>query len=302
MVGVIPATAKHRSFADAFIESFGQGSERSSDLVAEMAKEQQKKNLRNELIKNIENQQGSSASDLMGAEGQEEANPAKRLQGAFSSQDPYSKAKAYAAAGEHDLAHVASQEAKGEEKRRAEERSIYKKSAERYFENLDVKKEKLENSQLALDAQTQAVMEGDIDPWSRGHLASLARDLGAPESVAALLETPGSKEFKTGLKTYLSYTLKDAFRGTTTGREIQLAEGLLAQAGSSKEANMATLALLDAQNDINQKEIEIVNELKARGVSPYDIPDQVSEILKPYRKETSKEYMEFVRHLKESGK
>lgn len=189
---------------------------------------------------------------------------------------------------------------KGQEKKESEERAVFGEGAKEFWKKLGEKRDKLPNLKSSLEAQMNAVMRGDVDPFSRGHIADIAKSLGAPSSITAPLETPGSKEFKTGLKTYLSSTLKDAFRGATTGREIELAEGLLAQAGSTREGNLASLWLLQSQYMITEKEQQLATELRRQGYSPYEVPDMVAEQIEPYRKYLSSQYIEAIDSL--SGK
>lgn len=329
MVQILPEAP---SFGTQFARGIGAGLSagvgKGADFASQLGMEKAKGNIRRKYIDQIEGGKSSKPNQMSpqdmeakflealpeienhlgrGLEPQELDQMWKHLQsGGMQSQgnqqkpmaDPMAKAKQYAAIGEHDLSRVAAEEAKMGEKRKAEERSIFKKGAEDYFTKLNEDRERLPVLESALEAQTNAVLSGDVDPFSQGHIADIAKSMGVPNTIAAMLETPGSKSFKTGLKTYLSSTLKDAFRGTTTGREIDLAEGLLAQAGASKEANLASLWLLQSNKMIMEKKIELADQLESQGVSPYDIAKEVDKQLRPYRKEISKQYFEALQELK----
>jgi hypothetical protein len=215
-------------------------------------------------------------------------------------EDPFLKAKQYIAADLDPRAALAEAKMKSHQKyeREKEERSLIGKGAETFWKEIADTREKLPFLQSSLDAQMDAVLKGDVDPFSRGHIADVAKSLGAPSSLVAALETPGSKEFKTGLKTYLSNSLKEAFRGTTTSKEIELIEGLLAQAGATQEGNLASIWLLQSQLMLQQEKIRLASSLRKQGVSGYEIPDIVDAQLDPFRKNLSDQYIQAIDHLR----
>ena len=120
--------------------------------------------------------------------------------------------------------------------RAAIERKPREKGIEGFFTKLEEDAEKLPALESSLESMLDAVNRGDVDPFSQSHFADLAHAFGAPEALTRIFQTPGSKEFNTARKTFLATTLKDAFRGATTGKEIELAESLLAQVGVKPES------------------------------------------------------------------
>lgn len=181
------------------------------------------------------------------------------------------------------------------------EREPYVASAKEYFKDLRDKQRSLPITKSAIEAETQAILRGDIDPLSGGHFATIARQLGAPPALVSVFETPGSKEFRTAQKTFLSNTLNETMRGTTSGKQIELVEGLLAEVGARKEANLASVWLLQTKALLDEKEIQLASQFKKQGIPSYDIPDLVAEQLEPYRQDLSDQYMEAINSLT-SGK
>ncbi len=179
----------------------------------------------------------------------------------------------------------------------ASEREPYVARAKEYFKDLGEKQRNLPVTKSALDAEIDAIKKGDVSAMSGGHFGAIARQLGAPPALAAMFETPGSKQFRTAQKTFLSNTLQETMRGTTSGKQIELVEGLLAEVGSSREANLASVWLLKSKALLDEKEIDLARQMRKQGVPSYEIPDMVAEQLEPYRKEVSDQYMEAVNTL-----
>ena len=185
---------------------------------------------------------------------------------------------------------------------RKEERALSTKANQEFFEKHGTERNKLPEEQLALEFIQDAIKSGDIDPWSKAHLAEIAKDFGAPASIVKGLETPGSKEFKTARKTFIANTIKDSFRGTTNQREITLAEDMIAELGVSKEANLASSWALQAGLDIRKQRVQLTDQLLEQGVSPSKIPSAVEKILEPYIRQTKDEYFEAIRTLRKQVK
>lgn len=179
----------------------------------------------------------------------------------------------------------------------ASEREPYVASAKEYFTDLRKKQRTLPITKSSLEAEIDSIKRGDIEALSGAQFGAVARHLGAPPEIAAMFETPGSKQFRTAQKTFLSNTLQETMRGTTSGKQIELVEGLLAEVGASREANLASVWLLKSKALIDEKEIQLAYQLKKQGVPSYDIPDLVSEQIEPYRKQISDQYMEAVNSL-----
>ena len=193
--------------------------------------------------------------------------------------------------------------AKEQQQIRSEERGIARKGSEAFFEKIGTDRLKVQDEQLASDMILDAIKSGDIDPFSQAHIGEIARAFGAPEELTKVLETPGSKEFKTARKTFIGNTIKDAFRGTTTKIEINLAEDMLAELGDSKEGNLASAWGLQASLDIRKERIRLADQLLEQGVSPSKVPSTIDKMMEPYIRETKNEYFDAIRELrKKSGK
>lgn len=185
---------------------------------------------------------------------------------------------------------------------RAEERALGRKSSEGFFEKVASDRAKIPEEQLASDMILDAVKSGDIDPWSKAHLADIARGFGAPDALLTALETPGSKEFKTARKTFIGNTIKDAFRGTTTKIEINLAEDMLSEIGVSKEGNLASAWGLQAGLDIRKERVRLADQLTEQGVAPSKIPIAVDKMMEPYIRQVKDEYFEALKDLRKKAK
>lgn len=185
---------------------------------------------------------------------------------------------------------------------RAEERALGRKAHEGFFERVSSDRAKLPEEQLSQDMILDSIKSGDIDPWSKAHLADIARGFGAPEALLAPLENPGSKEFKTARKTFIGNTIKDAFRGTTTKIEINLAEDMLAEIGVSKEGNLASAWGLQAALDIRRERVRLADQLAEQGVPPSKIPPTVDKMMEPYIRETKSEYFDALKELRKKAK
>lgn len=184
---------------------------------------------------------------------------------------------------------------------RKEDRAIANAGSKDFFERVESDRLKLPEEELASDMILDAIKGGEIDPWSNAHLADIARSFGAPDSLANLLETPGSKEFKTARKTFIGNTIKDAFRGTTTKVEINLAEDMLAEVGVSKEGNLASAWGLQASTAIRKERLRLADELREKGVSASKIPATIDKMMQPYIKEVKSEYFEALKSLKKKN-
>jgi len=185
-----------------------------------------------------------------------------------------------------------------EQKIAADERAIERSGHKKFFETVESNRESIPDQQFSNAMILDAVNKGDVDPWSWGHVADMAKALGFSESLTNMLETPGSKEFKTGLKSFIAGTLRESFRGTTNQREIQLAESMLTQIGVSKEGNLAAAWAIQSGLDIKEEQVRLVDEAKEQGIAPSKIPAYVDKKLKSYREQVGKEYFEAVNSLR----
>lgn len=187
---------------------------------------------------------------------------------------------------------------------RKEERALGRIGQEDFFKKIENDRVKLPEEELANEMIMDAIKNGDIDPFSSAHIADIAKSFGAPDSLVKILETPGSKEFKTAKKTFISTILRDTFKGTTTKAEINLAEDMIAEVGVSKEGNLASAWGMQVAVDLRKERIRLTDELKEKGVTPSKIPALVDKMMIPYTRELKDEYFEALRSLRkgENGK
>lgn len=177
------------------------------------------------------------------------------------------------------------------------ERKPLEKTTEAFFTKLGEEKERLSNEELSLQSMFEGIKSGEVDPFSSAHIAEIAQSFGAPESIVKTLKTPGSKAFDSGRKAYLSSILKDTFRGATTGKEIGLAESLISEVGVNRDANYASLFLLQANLNIKKEKLRLAREAQNKGISNYEIPGYVEDNLIPYKNEQYRYYIEAIREL-----
>jgi hypothetical protein len=185
---------------------------------------------------------------------------------------------------------------------KAEERAIAKKGNEAFFEQIGTDRVKLGDEERASDMILDAIKSGEIDPFSQAHIGEIARAFGVPEEITKSLETVGSKEFKTARKTFIGNTIKDAFRGTTTKIEINLAEDMLSELGVTKEANLAAAFAIQAGLKIRRERLRLFDELTEEGVSPSKIPATVDKLMKPYIAQEKDYYFEALKSLRAQRK
>lgn len=215
--------------------------------------------------------------------------------------------KAYGKEGAKKLVDTIIQQDKLAEKEaaeiRKEERQLAQAGTQDYFKKIEEDRIKLPQEEFASEMVMDAINSGDLDPWSKAHIADIAKGLGVPESITKFLETPGSKEFKTGMKTFIGHTVKENFRGMTTKPELRLAEEMNAEIGVTRAGNLAAIWGLNTAIEIKRERLRLTDELKEQGVSPSKIPATVDKKMKPFVQKLHDEYFEALRYLreKESG-
>lgn len=193
-------------------------------------------------------------------------------------------------------------EGKEEAKIRAEERALATAGVSKFFENIETDRGKIDAEEFANSQIAEAVKSGDIDPWSSPHLAEIGKGFGIDESLLKALENVGSKEYKTAAKTFIGSIIKDSFKGTTNKTEITLAQDTIAELGVSPEANLASIAGIQAGIDIKREKIRLTDQLREQGVTPSKIPAAVDKMLNSYRKELHDEYFDYIKELRDQYK
>lgn len=181
---------------------------------------------------------------------------------------------------------------------RKEERGLAQSGTEEFFKKVETDRIKLPQEQMSAEMIVDAIKSNEIDPFSQAHIGSIASSLGAPKELMTIFETPGSKEFKTARKTFIGNTIQDAFRGTTSRTEINLAEDMLAELGVSKEGNLASIWGVQSAIDIRRERVRLTDQLKEEGITPSKIPSAVNKMMQPYIKQVKDEYFEALRTLR----
>jgi hypothetical protein len=278
------------SFGDKMAEGIGQGAsagvQQMQQMMMQMALEKQKKNLRDQLIQNVEG--GGASSNAQGQPFSEQMQKEVK-------QDPFKKAKQYAAAGEHELARVAMEEAKLGEKMKLEERreshGLAKPTLERGRELL----EDLPYKENALMTMKDAVSSGNLGMFSLDNLAEATGIEGLRSPEAAAFKT-ASKEF------FLGNLSRIGSRGLNQMMERVVLE-MSPLIGRSTEANLAVTEILGAENDVTRKEAELINEIsqsykQEHGSYPENLQHLVYKELRPYAQERQKEALKNIDKIK----
>ncbi len=181
---------------------------------------------------------------------------------------------------------------------RAGERKLQEAEQLPFIEKIARDRDTLPAAIQSNDQIIDAIIKGDVGPGSMPHLGAIARDLGVPSSITKLLESTDSKEFNSGVKLLMGKTIKDTFRGTTSKREIEIAEQVQAEIGVKPEANLAAAWAVQADLMARQEEIRLYDELLEQGVSRTKIPAVINKQMLPYRKQLKEEYFQAIDELR----
>lgn len=221
-------------------------------------------------------------------------------QAAFkSSKNPHIAAVGNQAQGELDRLRETrkhSQELQKED--REFERKLQEKEVLPYFEQIAKDADNLSGALQSNQQIIDAIINGDIGPGSLAHFGEIAKDLGIPSSIANLLQSPDTKEFNNGIKQLMGHTIKDTFRGTTTQREIDLAEAMQAEIGVDPNANLAAAWAVQSDLLLRQERLKLHNDYIAEDKPRSKIPAMVNKKLEPYRKQLSDQYFEAISELR----
>ncbi len=232
--------------------------------------EQAKIDARNELVEKIENSTKSPskkfADELTKSPEEKEDFD---LDQEFEEEDPFIKAKKYAAAGEHDLAQVAAKEAEAEaaarRERKKEKRANFE--SDRTF-NTQFSKPIMEESSKTLSVLPELRFNNDeakraIESGDTGWMQFFATSMGLDPLV-----TPNAAALASASKNFL---LKDI--GQIKGRPNQYIEQTMFSAypnvGKTQEANMRLSLAGDARLDIQEETARMVDKLGAEDLAKH---------------------------------
>ncbi len=180
---------------------------------------------------------------------------------------------------------------------RKEERDLVSSGNKVYFDEAAKERKSLPEKKIASEAIIHAINSGQTGTFSKANIGSFLTNLGAPDEVRKAMETPGSKEFKSASKTFLAANMRDAFKGTTTGREINIAEQIGAELGVNENANMAAALFQQVKVNLSEERLRLTDELLEQGVSPSKIPAVVEKKMKSIADKERKDYFEAVETL-----
>lgn len=178
MVQILPEVP---SFGTQIARGLGSGFSQGLAQSLQFAQEKAKESRRQKMLQQIESLSGNRpSSPMLSPTDSDQGTPSISGQPTME-EDPFAKAKAYAAAGEHDLSRVASEEAK----QRSKEIAKHKE-----------KSETKQRSQEAFDRMSEILNSGNIGFGSKikSHIptekgAEAAESVGEFESLSGALES-----------------------------------------------------------------------------------------------------------------
>lgn len=151
-----------------------------------------------------------------------------------------------------------SEPAKKELDRRKEDKKLTNKKIElgltrdsKVLEEADKVRARIPVEEAAVKSMRQAITEGDLSFFSGNNLAELTGFEWARDAYG--------KQFKTGAKTFLINNVSKFGARPNQYIEQQIADSL-AKIGTSREGNLAALAMTEFDVDMNRKYIEMLDE------------------------------------------
>lgn len=179
-----------------------------------------------------------------------------------------------------------------------ENRAVLNKPAEKYLEQMAKYRESAPQAIEASDLMIDAILNDDVGYMSGPHFKEIAESFGVPSSILKKLETPGSKEFKSGRKELMGKIIRDSFRGTTSMREISLAEEMIAELGVEKDANLASALGTKIGWELKQIEADLSQKYADEGIQASKISSMTSKAMKEIRKQKWDDYYDFLKYLR----
>lgn len=303
MVMVLPGVERKPSFGERIGAGLGQGISQGVSGAIEQSSRQKllsdidggssKKNKFSEMIPKIEEKLGFKLTP------EQQESISMQLQGNMGHQvqeeDPFAKAKKYAAIGEKDLSNIASEEAKAKIKERSASAQRHESIATKTLESVAERAESLPQREVALQNMQDAIESGDSGFFSFDNLAEMT-------GIEAL-RTPEGSGFKTAGKEFFLGSLKRAGARPNQWVEQQISD-MLPKIGRSKEANLSVTEALKTEMDVEKKQIELTHELADEmernfGYVRRDLSDQVRKRIKPYAEEKQKELQKSLMDIKD---
>jgi hypothetical protein len=327
MVQILPAPETFGStIGKGLGEGFSQGVSQASNFAMEMAKENQKMARRQKLINKIEGvgptpsstspayndefkniisqaeeqlgfqltpEQINSVSNKLKGDGsqqqpQQNMGLGSQPQMNRPEEDPFVKAKKYAAIGEHDLATISGKEAESKIKsaqksREAEERKAtqkrtedlgFHKESKEYDDKLLDQSRKADNQMEALSNIEKSIKSGNIKPTSA---VNILRGTGAiGDKIANALLNNDQATVLSSIP-YLIEGWKDIFGVRLSDADLKIIQDKLPDIGKSPEANMAMVKIMRKYSEMSKLRYQIGKEIKEKnnGLRPLGFADQI---------------------------
>lgn len=289
--GVLPAAPQRPSFGTELARGlgagFGEGISRTTDLAEKFAIEKYKTLQRNKLISSIEGGSSGIGGSTVGSAVSPEDEIARKLQGA-SIEDPFRKAKLYAAAGEDQLARLETERAKI-----AEKKSMAQEEREFLPKKEYIQHSAKENTDY-LNEVSQIEKDRPTTEFALGMMEDSLGDAGKWNAAKDwLADHTGFKGFRSAAGTELDSAIKQYFLGDLTsikgGRANQFLEKQIRDAypsaGQDPIANQKILLGMRLKEKINSLKIDKTRELEDKyiekqGYLPSNFKSEVNKNLK----------------------
>lgn len=292
MVLLLPEAPRRASAGTTLAQGLGaglaQGASQGVDFAMKMALEKHKINQRKRLIDEVK-RGGSGRSDIDVGKLAGRTETSENEDFSPNEPDPFERAEAYAAIGEHELAKIETEKAKFMQEKSG-------KRADKILDQVDASRKTLEGRKTDYQVAENAIKSNPGDVGSLKNFA--AKSFGLDPAISNSAATFGS-------------AMKDAFIESLKGtgsrpnqwieQQIQLA---MPGVGKSDEANLSILSLgkfkMDLEEQFNNIVDNIEDQYAAKGLPvPGDIGKRAHKQMKPYVEHRQKELAFDLRQLHE---
>lgn len=287
-------------------EAFKQAFKSKGDL-AELEK---KDELRRKLLADIDksplsqnmtpDQKEQVADSLMeGIDLSDEGSAEKRRSRDAQEEDPFDKARKYAAIGEHDLTKVATDEAKFKSKKANEERAYHTGFSKEQEQKANELREALPKKEFALDFARNAIETGDVSFFSPDKLADIT-------GIDLFRTAKGAQLVTAGKENLLSNMSRASAKAQNLWFEQRL-NSMFPKIGQDREANLTVQEMLEGELAMDKAYLDQFDKLadqdqKTYGFVKKDIAKRARDSVKPIEKEILKRTTYRMKELEEGEK
>lgn len=159
------------------------------------------------------------------------------------------------------------------------------------FKNVDSARSKAGSEEASLMAVEDAVINGNQDFLSYNNLAEL--------TGLELFRDAAGGEFKTGVKTFLINSVGKFGARPNQYIETQMADAL-PKVGRTRSANMMTINALKFDKDLNNKYIEVSDEVRNEKFKPGEAGQLIQNRMKSFVEDRQKELKKNYEYIKEN--